>query len=247
MEFTGKKAVVTGAASGMGFLTARELALSGAVVALLDVDPAAVEVAAARIQGEGGTAVPYTVDIQRYDQITGALEDFRARFSRIDIVVNSAGGASCRVFHRTETFKDIPVEDLDWGIDVNLKGPLYMARAVMGIMVEQRSGVIVNIGSIDGETGGTCVDYSAAKSGVMYGLTKSLALYGAPYGVRTCCVSPGPVLTRPAMAKMKTPLGRAAEPMEVVRLIIYLCSDDAAFITGSNYFIDGGRSCGAQN
>ena len=247
MDFTSKTAIVTGAGSGMGFLTAQQLAMGGASVALLDVDGAAAEAAAAKICSEGGRASSYEVDIRRYDQIAAAVEDILAKHNRIDIVVNSAGGASCRVFHRTETFKDIPVEDLDWGIDVNLKGPLYMARAVMGIMTEQRSGVIVNIGSIDGETGGACVDYSTAKSGVMGGLTKSLALYGAPYGVRCCCVSPGPVLTRPAMAKMKTPLGRAAEPMEIVRMILYLCSDDAAFITGSNYLIDGGRSCGAQN
>jgi 3-oxoacyl-[acyl-carrier protein] reductase len=111
-------------------------------------------------------------------------------------------------------------------------------------MIEQKSGVIINLGSIDGVTGGGwCLDYSAAKAG-MIGLTKSLALYGAPYGVRACCVSPGPVLTRAQMAKMKTPLGRAAEPIEVVNLILYLCSDKAAFITGSNYLIDGGRACG---
>ena len=80
----------------------------------------------------------------------------------------------------------------------------------------------------------------------MYGLTKSLALYGANNGIRVCCVSPGPVMTRQAMAKMKTALGRAAQPEEIVDLIEYLCSDKAAFITGTNYLIDGGRSCGAK-
>ena len=74
----------------------------------------------------------------------------------------------------------------------------------------------------------------------MIGLTKSIALYGAPHGVRGCCVAPGPVLTRPEMAGMKTRLGRAAETDEIVSLILYLCSDEAAFITGANYVIDGG-------
>ena len=78
----------------------------------------------------------------------------------------------------------------------------------------------------------------------MIGLTKSLAILGAPYNIRACCVSPGPVLTRPAMAGMATLLKRAAEPVEVVDLILYLCSEKAAFITGSNYLIDGGRACG---
>jgi NAD(P)-dependent dehydrogenase (short-subunit alcohol dehydrogenase family) len=89
------------------------------------------------------------------------------------------------------------------------------------------------------------LDYGAAKSG-MIGLTKSLALYGAPHGVRSCCVSPGPVLTRPEMARMKTRLGRAAQTQEVTDLILYLCSDKASFITGSNYVIDGGRSIGGM-
>ena len=114
-------------------------------------------------------------------------------------------------------------------------------------MERKKGGVIINMGSVDGVTGGAgAIVYGAAKSG-MIGLTKSLALYGAPHGIRACCVSPGPVLTRPAMAGMKTPLGRAAQPGEVVSLILYLSSDAAAFITGANYVIDGGRSCGGRD
>ena len=133
---------------------------------------------------------------------------------------------------------------IDWGIDVNLKGAIYFCHDVLGIMIKQQSGVIINMGSVTGMEGSAgAVDYSAAKSG-MIGLTKSLALCGAPHGVRACCVSPGPVLTRPGMANMKTQLGRAAEPQEIVELILYLCSEKAAFITGTNYLIDGGRTLG---
>jgi len=118
---------------------------------------------------------------------------------------------------------------------------------VLGPMIRQKRGVIVSLGSVDGLTGSaSAVEYSACKSGIL-GLTKSLALCGAPHGVRACCVSPGPVLTRPAMASMRTALGRAARPEEVVNLILYLSSDEAAFITGTNYTIDGGRSCGARD
>lgn len=85
--------------------------------------------------------------------------------------------------------------------------------------------------------------YGASKS-AMVGLAKSLALTGAPHGVRAVCVTPGPVLTRASMAKMRTPTGGAAETHEVVDLILYLCSDQAAFITGSNHVIDGGYCCG---
>ena len=110
-------------------------------------------------------------------------------------------------------------------------------------MVAQKSGIIVNIGSITGEEGcPSAIDYSAAKSGVMYGLTKSLALYGAQYGIRVCCISPGPVLTRAAMSNMSTLIGRAADPQEIVDLILYVASEKGAFITGTNYLIDGGRN-----
>lgn len=246
LDFSNQVAVISGAASGIGFLTAQRLAAKGANVVLTDVNFEAVQAAAAEITKLGGSSLALHVDVRDYNMIKGAIEQAFARFGHIDILVNNAGGASVRVFERKEDFKDLPIEIVDWGIDVNLKGPVYFAHAVIGHMIKQKKGVIINIGSIDGETGSLAVDYSTAKSGVMYGLTKSLALYGGPYGVRACCVSPGPVLTRPAMANMKTLLGRAAQPEEIVDLIEYLCSDRAAFITGSNYLIDGGRSCGAK-
>ena len=131
----------------------------------------------------------------------------------------------------------------DWGIDVNLKGPFYVAHAVMAQMRKQESGLIVNIGSITGAEGSKKgMDYAASKAALMYGLTKSLAQYGARYNVRCVCVSPGPVLTRAAMAKMKTLLGRAAEPQEIVDLILFLASDKGQFINGENIMIDGGRN-----
>ena len=242
-----KVAIVTGAASGIGYLTAERFAMNGVRVALLDVNPTTVEVAAEKIRKQGGCADAYAVDIRDYAAVEAAVNETYRKYGRLDIIVNCAGGASSRVFGRKETFRDMPVEVLDWGIDVNLKGQIYMARAGIGYMMEQGSGVIINLGSVVGQTGGTSVDYSAAKSGAMNGLTKSLALYGAPYGVRVCCVTPGPVLTRPGMAKMKTPLGRAAQPEEIVDLIEYLTSDKAGFITGTNYLIDGGRSCGGMS
>ena len=145
-------------------------------------------------------------------------------------------------------FPDIPIEVYDWGIDVNLKGQFYFDHAVMKQMREQKSGVIINIGSITGEEGcANNVAYSTSKSGVMNGLTKSLAMYGAKYGVRCCCVSPGPVLTRPGMAEMKTALGRAAEPQEMVDMVLYLASEKGAFITGVNFLLDGGRNVIARD
>ena len=168
---------------------------------------------------------------------------------KVDIVICIYAGdieqkkmrADFGLSYDTDTMRTI--DDLrDWGLDVNLRGAIYCCRAILGGMMERRRGVIINFGSVTGEQGGggPSLDYSAEKS-AMKGMTKSLAILGAPYNVRACCVIPGPVLTRPGMANMKTLLGRAAEPVELVDFILYLCSDKAAFITGSSHVIDGGR------
>ena len=174
------------------------------------------------------------------------MDDILDELHRIDIVINCAGRASTRVFGENVSFEKLSIEAINWGIDVNLKGPIYMAKACINAMIQQNSDIIINGGSVSGVTGsGTAVDYSVAKSGLV-GLTKSLALLGGLHQVRCCMVSPGPVLTRKEMAKMTTPLGRACQPEEVVNLILYLCSDEASFITGDNYLIDGARSCGGM-
>ena len=245
MRFQDRVAIVTGAASGMGLLAAQRYAEEGAHVVLTDVNLDAATAAAEEIRGKGGDAVAVQVDVRCYGQIKGAVAIAVETYGRVDILLNCAGGCSSRVFGRPEPFHQLPVDVIEWGMDVNFKGPIYFCRAVLGQMIEQKGGVIINMGSVDGVTGSFSLDYGASKTG-MIGLTKSLALYGAPHGIRACCVSPGPVLTRPEMAKMRTRLGRAAEPEEIVNLILYLSSDDAAFITGSNYIIDGGRSVGGM-
>lgn len=238
-RFEGKVALITGAASGMGLLTSQNLVAEGANVVMLDVNEEALKQEAEKIGADW-----HVTNVREYAQIEAAVQYAKEKYGHVDITASFAGGYAARVCKDGHVFPDISLDTLDWGIDVNFRAPLYMAKAVFGIMREQKSGVIINIGSIDGVTGSHGPDYSAEKSGLI-GLTKSLALMGGPYGVRSCMVSPGPVLTRPAMANMKTMLGRAAEVQEVVDLVLYLCSDKAAFITGDNYLIDGGRACGA--
>jgi NAD(P)-dependent dehydrogenase (short-subunit alcohol dehydrogenase family) len=248
MQFENKVAMITGAASGMGLLSAQKLAEEGAKVVLADVNADAVAVAADAIRGNGGDAIGIPVDVRDYGQVEAAATAALEKFGRIDLLLNCAGGAEGRMLKCGLPFHEMPIEVIDWGLDVNLKGVVYCCRAVLGTMIQQKSGVIINLGSVTGIQGDGygAVNYSAAKSGII-GLTKSIALCGAPHGVRCCCVSPGPVLTRPGMANMKTRLGRAAEPIEVVNLILYLCSDKAAFITGTNYLIDGGRTIGGMD
>jgi NAD(P)-dependent dehydrogenase (short-subunit alcohol dehydrogenase family) len=110
-------------------------------------------------------------------------------------------------------------------------------------MREQKSGVILGIGSITGHEGSdTAIGYATSKSAVMNGWVKSVAFAGAKYNIRCNAIAPGPVMTRPGMANMKTLIGRAAEPQEIVDLMLYLASDMSESITGQSILIDGGRS-----
>ncbi len=245
-DFTDKVAVITGAASGIGRLTAERFGEMGACIVLTDINQAGIDEVAADIIAKGGRTIAVSADIRNFEQIMNVRDKAMETFGRVDFLINSAGGASGRINKVKESFRDWPIEALDWGIDVNLKGPMYITRAFIGDMIDGgRGGVIIYLGSAVGSRGGNggSADYSTAKAGLMFGMTKSMAQYGAPYNIRCNAVSPGPVLTRDAMAKTPTLLGRAAEPIEIVNLITYLCSDQASFITGSNYAIDAGRAC----
>ncbi len=245
-DFSGKAAVVTGAASGIGRLTAERFAEMGADVVLTDINKEVIDTVAAEIVAKGGKAVAVAADVRNFNEVMEVRNKAMETYGRIDFLINCAGGASGRINQVKESFRDWPIEALDWGIDVNLKGPMYMTRACIGDMIDGgNGGVIIYLGSAVGSRGGNggSADYSTSKAGLMFGLTKSMAQYGAPHNIRCNAVSPGPVLTREAMAKTPTLLGRAAEPIEIVNLITYLCSDQASFITGSNYAIDAGRAC----
>ena len=110
-------------------------------------------------------------------------------------------------------------------------------------MRKQKSGLIINICSITGKEGdGYGMEYPTSKAGLMFGLTKSIAQYGSKYNIRCVCVSPGPVLTRANMADMKTLLGRAADPQEIIDLCLFIASEKGKFINGENIMIDGGRN-----
>jgi len=248
MDFTGKTAISTGAASGMGLLFAQNWAELGGNVVMCDVNEEALKGFVEEINHKKkGRAIGVVCDVRDYVQVCAARDKAVEMFGSIDIMCNFAGGTAVRMqkvdYDRYPEFPDVPIEVYDWGIDVNLKGPFYFAHAVLKQMRVQKSGLIINIGSITGQEGdGYGMDYPTSKAGLMFGLTKSIAQYGAQYGIRCVCVSPGPVLTRPDMASMKTLLGRAAEPQEIIDLILFIASDKGQFINGENIMIDGGRN-----
>ena len=248
MDFSGQTAIATGAASGMGLLFSQNFADLGGNVVLCDVNEAALNERVAELNAQReGCAIGVVCDVRDYAQVCNARDKAVEAFGRIDVVVNFAGGTAVRMRKVDKTlypeFPDVPIDVYDWGLDVNLKGPFYFAHAVLKQMREQKSGLILNIGSVTGSDGDDYgMDYPSAKAGLMYGLTKSIAQYGARHNIRCVCVSPGPILTRPGMAKLKTLLGRAGEPQEVVDLCLFIASDKGQFINGENIMIDGGRN-----
>ena len=248
LEFQGKIAIASGAASGMGLLFSECFAALGGTVVMCDVNEAVLFEKAAEINARGvGKVVGMLCDVRKYEDVCAACARAVSEFGRIDLVANFAGGTAVRMQkvdrEKHPEFPDVPIEVFDWGLDVNLKGPFYFAHAALGHMRKSGGGLIVNIGSITGAEGSDYgMEYPTAKAGLMYGLTKSIAQYGAKYGLRCVCVSPGPVLTRAAMASMKTMLGRAADPQEIIDLILFIASEKGQFINGENILIDGGRN-----
>ena len=248
MDFSSKTAISTGAASGMGLLFSQNFAELGGNVVMCDVNEEALDKCVREINEKGkGRAIGVVCDVRDYSRVCHARDIADETFGSIDIMCNFAGGTAVRMQkvdrEKYPEFPDVPIDVYDWGIDVNLKGPFYFAHAVLKRMREQKSGLIINIGSITGAEGdGYGMDYPTSKAGLMYGLTKSIAQYGSKHGIRCVCVSPGPVLTRAAMANMKTLVGRAAEPQEIIDLILFIASEKGQFINGENIMIDGGRN-----
>lgn len=239
LDFKGKVAVITGAASGMGLLASQKFAESEAHVAMLDVNEQVLKEEAAKLTEKGFSVLPIVCDVRKYENIKNAVDLAKNTFGRIDYTLSFAGGYAGRILGDSNRIDEVRVETLDWSIDVNLRAPIYMAKAAFEYMKEN-GGVAIHLGSISGHEGGAPA-YGPCKYGLI-SFTKYLARLGSQYGIRSVCVSPGPVMTRPGMATMKTQLGYAAEPIELIEAIMYLCSDHARSITGCDYLIDGGRN-----
>ncbi len=238
-----KTVLITGGASGMGLRLGECYAKEGANVVLADVNQDALDTCVADIRAYHENVIGVKADVREYAQVVAARDAAVERFGSIDILINCAGGAETRICNHHDVFYENPIEIYDFGIDVNLKGAIYFDHAVMQQMAKQNSGVIIHLGSITGEEGSpNAVAYAASKSALMNGVTKSIAQAGAEKNIRCVCIAPGPVLTRPAMANMKTMLGRAAEVQEIVDMIMYAASEKCDFLNGVYILMDGGRN-----
>ena len=239
-------AVVTGAASGMGLAIAQRLSEAGHHVALLDVDGAAAEAAAKALSGEGN-AFGVACDVSDRDQVFAAVERARAELGPVGIAVTSAG------IDRFENFVDISVESWERMLAVNLSGTFHCLQAVVPDMLEQKWGRIVTISSSSAQSGAARMAHYVASKGGVVGMTKALALELAPNGITVNTIPPGFILTpmtRRAEERgdlpnidaiaARTPVRRPGTAEDIAAACAFLCSDDAAYITGQAINVNGG-------
>ncbi|MFA6569180.1 MAG: glucose 1-dehydrogenase [Victivallales bacterium] len=244
MKLAGKTAIVTGAANGIGKATALKLADDGAKVALVDIDQVKVEQVAETIRAAGGTALAFAVDITRNDDVKAVAAKVLATFGQIDILVNNAGAG----WQKATLFQDAPDGSWEWILDLNIKGTLYFTRAVLENMVARKCGKIINITSIAASVGIPKLAVYAASKGAVVSFTKSLAMELGPAQINVNCVSPALVAqeTETLAPCNGTFLGRKGHPSEFAAVIAFLASDEASFITGVDYLVDGGRTLGPR-
>ena len=243
MRLKGKVSIITGGAQGIGLATARKFAAEGAIVAIADLKAEPVQAAVEELRRSGATVEGFAVDVTRRDQVEAMVQQLKARFGRIDVLVNNAG---ITLDARLQKMTDA---QFDTVIAVNLKGTYNCAQAVVETMVEQGSGVILNASSVVGIYGNYGQsNYAASKFGVI-GFAKTWARELGPKGVRCNAVCPGfiatPILkTIPdrVMAQMteRVPMKRLGRPEEVADVYAYLASDEASYINGAVIEVAGG-------
>lgn len=244
MKLKDKVAIITGGAGSIGQAICRQLAGEGAVIAVVDLNIEQAQAVAHQIMQSGAQAIAVQVDVRDRQSIRRMVQTVLDQCGSIDILVNNAGGSArseCSLFHQSN---DDVVQRI---LEINLMGPIYCIRAVVEHMVQKQAGKIINIGSIVGMQGlPKCADYSAAKGGII-AFTKSIAMELGEFGINVNCVSPG-LVPRPdqdAESMRKTNyLNAICTPDDVANVVRFLVSDDAKFITGQNYVVDGGRSLG---
>jgi NAD(P)-dependent dehydrogenase (short-subunit alcohol dehydrogenase family) len=252
-RFAGKVAFVTGAASGIGRATALALARAGAAVAVADVSDGANRETAAAIEELGGRALAVRCDVTRSDDVKAALNQVVDAFGRLDVAFNNAG-----LEQPPKPAADISEEEWDRIIDVDLRGVFLCMKHEIPLMLQNGGGAIVNTSSgagVLGFAGGAA--YGAAKHGVI-GLTKVAALDYAESNVRINAICPGIIDT--AMMQRFTgdtaegrarvigqePVGRMGRPEEIAAAVLWLCSDEAAFVVGHALVMDGGQTVGVS-
>jgi len=247
-DFTGKVALVTGASGGIGLAAAQKFAESGASVVLSARRTDLIEAEARRLTDAGYTAIAIPADVTNAAQVEALVTGTVARFGRLDFAVNNAG-----ILASGSATHELPQEDWDQQIAVNLTAVFVSMKHELAQMVKQGSGAIVNLSSVSGHRAyAGLAGYSASKHGVI-GLTKSAGVEYAAQGIRINALAPGFVdtpMTAPfagdaagrAFMDDAAPMKRTAQPAEVAETIAWLCSDASSFITAETIAVDGGMT-----
>ena len=245
MRLNQKICIITGAAQGIGLATALKFAREGATVIVCDLKPGPVDAAVAECQALGATAAGFVVNVTDRAQTDAMVAAVKARYGRIDVLVNNAG------ITQDARLQKMTLAQFDAVIDVNLRGVFHVAQAVADTMVAQGSGVILNASSVVGLYGNFGqTNYAAAKFGVI-GFTKTWSRELGPKGVRVNAVAPGFVET-PILASVpdkvldhmreQVPLRRLGHPDEIANVYAFLASDEASYINGAVLEVSGGMT-----
>ncbi len=245
----GKVAFVTGVAKtdSIGYATASVLGAEGATLAIVDIADKVHECAAA-LRERGYTVSSHTADLTRRTEVERVVAEALACHGRIDVLVNNAGMVVYGQDEDFVAFSELSEESWDFGMAINLKSQFLVTRTIINHMIEHGYGRIVNVSSVTGPLVANPDEsvYCAAKAGVL-GMTRGLALDVGKHGITVNAVGPGWIETGSSgegelAGALNTPLGRAGTPEEVGRLIAFLASDDASYITGQLVVIDGGNT-----
>jgi NAD(P)-dependent dehydrogenase (short-subunit alcohol dehydrogenase family) len=249
LDFSGKVALVTGAASGMGLATAQAFAEAGAAVVLADFREDAVKTSAQKLVESGHKAIALRCDVSDDAQVAAMVDRAVAEFDRLDAAFNNAG-VMARIMPTAESTR----EEWDRVIGINLRGVWSCMKYELRQMVRQGSGAIVNNASVGALTGNPGIgSYIASKHGVV-GLTRTAALEYIQRGIRVNAVNPGLIDTQIArdvvsgdeqayadIAK-SVPIGRAGTPKEIASVVLWLCSPGASYVVGHAITVDGGMT-----
>jgi 2-deoxy-D-gluconate 3-dehydrogenase len=250
VDLSGKVAIVTGGSSGIGKTTVFRLTGNGAQVVVVNRNEEKGKKIVDEICSEGGKALHIQADVSKLDDIDRMVEKVVNKLGRIDILVNAAG-----ISIKSTPTEYVSEEEWDKTLNINLKGAFFCSQRVARVMIKQKYGKIINVGSLQGEMVLPLRAAYAASKGGLKQVTKSMAVEWAKYNINVNVVAPGFVRT-PMIEKVladefwynvvtsNTPLGRPAEPEEIADVILFLASDAASYITGQTIVVDGGWTAG---